>query len=102
MKYTAADSFHADYAALSSDEQAMFRRPVRQINDAYDRRGARAIPQWPTSLRVKSVRGHSGIWEMTWSFSGPDGRATFELVEIDDEPAIKWHRIGSHRIFDRP
>ncbi|MCL5265766.1 MAG: hypothetical protein M1343_11370 [Chloroflexi bacterium] len=42
------------------------------------------------------------IWEMTWSFSGPDGRATFELASIDGEPAIRWRRIGNHRIFREP
>jgi len=40
--------------------------------------------------------------EMTWSFAGPDGRATFELVEVDGEPAIRWRRIGDHRIFEEP
>lgn len=48
------------------------------------------------------MAGQTGIWEMTWSFAGPDGRATFELVEIDGEPAIRWRRIGTHAIYDEP
>jgi hypothetical protein len=39
---------------------------------------------------------------LTWSFSGPDGRATFEFVTIDGELGILWRRIGDHRIFMRP
>jgi hypothetical protein len=39
---------------------------------------------------------------MTWSFSGPDGRATFEYVEVDGEPAIRWRRIGGHDVFRAP
>jgi hypothetical protein len=58
--------------------------------------------RWPTKVRVKSVEGAPGIWEMTWSFSGPDGRATFEWIEIDGEAAIRWRRIGGHRIFADP
>jgi hypothetical protein len=51
---------------------------------------------------MKPVRGYESIWEMTWSFSGPDGRATFEFVSIDGELAIRWRRIGGHRIFREP
>jgi hypothetical protein len=46
------------------------------------------------------------VWEMTWSFSGPDGRATWEWVNVDGEegaqPAVRWRRIGDHRIFKAP
>ena len=43
-----------------------------------------------------------GIWEMTWSFAGPDGRATFEWIRIAGEPGIRWRRIGGHAIFGQP
>jgi len=39
---------------------------------------------------------------MTWSFSGPDGRATFEFVTIDGQPGIRWRRIGCHDIYRSP
>jgi len=42
------------------------------------------------------------VWEVTWSFSGPDGRATFQYVEIEGEKAIRWRRIGGHDIFNTP
>jgi hypothetical protein len=40
-----------------------------------------------------------GLFEMTWSFSGPDGRATFEWIDLDGEPAVRWRRIGGHLIL---
>ena len=51
---------------------------------------------------TKYVEGAPGVHEMTWSFSGPDGRATFEWVRIDGELAVRWRRIGGHRIFRQP
>jgi hypothetical protein len=55
--------------------------------------------RWPKRLRIKLVQGTAGIYEMTWSFKGPDGRATFEFVNIDGNPGIRWRRIGDHSIF---
>jgi hypothetical protein len=31
---------------------------------------------WAAKLRVKSAVNAPGVFEMMWSFSGPDGRAT--------------------------
>jgi hypothetical protein len=39
---------------------------------------------------------------MTWSFAGPDGRETFEWIELEAKLAIRWRRIGGHGIFGRP
>lgn len=102
MKYELADSFEADWRHLSPRERRLFRQAVRRINQAYAQRGERALPQWPASLRVKAVQGVSGVWELTWSFAGPDGRATFEFVTIGGEPAIRWRRIGGHEVFREP
>jgi len=57
---------------------------------------------WPASLRVKPVEGALGIFEMTWSFKGPDGRATFEWIQIDGTLGVRWRLIGDHSIFKRP
>lgn len=102
MKYERSEVFVADYQRLPPEERALFRDAVRPINDAFARRGDRPLPRWPAALRVKRVQGAAGIWEMTWSFAGPDGRATFEVITIDGEPAIRWRRIGDHRIFREP
>jgi hypothetical protein len=87
---------------LTEHEREMFRQVVREMNRAFVERGERALPKWPARLRVKPVRAAEGIWEMTWSFSGPDGRATFEYVTTDGEPAIRWRRIGGHAVLAKP
>lgn len=102
MKYQRLDSFLADYKRLSAQEQALFLAAVRQMNEAYARRGDQPLPLWPASLRIRAVQGAPGIWEMTWSFAGLDGRATFDYVTIDGERAIRWRRSGGHRIFQQP
>ena len=56
---------------------------------------------FPSTLRIKRVKGHEGMWELTWA---PDGRATFEYGDevIPGEAHITWRRVGTHEIFDRP
>lgn len=102
MKFDVEDDFVADYRRLNNEERALFRDAIRQINDAYDRRGDQPFPRWSTSLRIRRMRDVRGVWEMTWSFAGPDGRATFSLIDADGEVILKWRRIGDHRIFERP
>ena len=102
MKFERSEPFIVDYKRLTEQERELFRRAVRQMNEAFARHHDRSLPPWPSALRVKPVRSAPGVWEMTWSFSGPDGRATFECITIDGEPGIRWRRIGSHRIFREP
>ncbi len=106
MKYVLLASFKADFKRLTPAEQELFSEAVRKIDAAFSsfrrKGGEKRLPQWPAALRIKPIAGAPGIWEMTWSFSGPDGRATFELVDIEGEPAIRWRRIGDHKIFREP
>lgn len=102
MKYVVLDSFKGDYDRLSPKERALFKRALETFVPACDRYAADPSVPWPAALRVKSVEGAPGIFEMTWSFSGPDGRATFEWITIDGELALRWRRIGGHRIFRGP
>lgn len=102
MKYQRSARFGADYKRLSEDERELFRKAVRQLNRAYAQRGALLFPQWPAALCIKPMRNIAGIWEVPWSFTSPDGRAPFELITIDGEPAIRWRRVGDHRIFQNP
>lgn len=102
MKYERSERCKADFQGLSDSEKALFWKAVPSINEAYTNRGNLALPRWPRKLRIKDLEGYSGLFEMTWSFSGPDGRATFEYVTVQGEPAIKWRRIGTHRIFEDP
>jgi hypothetical protein len=89
------DSFWRDWDRLTEDQQDAFLDAVAKL--VVDlRRGVLR-----KGLRIKRVRGHEGIWEMTWA---PDGRATFRYgasVHPGDHHVI-WRRIGGHEIFDNP
>jgi hypothetical protein len=102
VKYETAPAFDGDWRRLSVDERLLFRQIVQEINRLYAERGRRPIPRWPAHLRVRRLRGHPGLWELTWSFAGPDGRAIFEFFTVEGEPAIRWRRIGRHDIFRNP
>jgi len=91
MKYETTPAFDADFKRLKPEHRAAFREVLR----------AKFIPAcaalendpaavWTKSLRVKSVHGAPGVLEMTWSFASPDGRATFELVTVDDDVRCRW------------
>lgn len=54
------------------------------------------------TLRIHRLTD-SGIYSLTWNFSAPDGRATFQLDRSPDgEPVLVWRRIGDHSIYRRP
>jgi hypothetical protein len=103
MKFETTAHFDRDWARLSESERWLFRTVVRDdfILACKRHLGDRSVG-WPASLRIRSMANAPGIWEMTWSFSGPDGRATFEWIQIGSEPGIRWRRIGSHAIFGEP
>lgn len=79
MKYRRLAPFAADYDHLPAEYQALFMESVHKMIEA-SRGEPNHIPHWPASLRVKPVQGLAGVYEMTWSFAGPDGRATFDFV----------------------
>jgi len=96
-------SFVGDWARLSRSERARFLKVLHaEFQPACDRFAQDPTAPWPRGLRVKRMQRSVGIWEMTWSFAGPDGRATFEWIKVDGELAIRWRRIGGHEIFGRP
>ncbi len=101
MKYQLGDSFLADYFRLTERERQLFKEAIHKLNEAFANRTGWP-PVWPSSLRVKALAGHPNLWELTWSFAGPDGRATFEFIDVDGEPGIKWRRVGRHDIFRQP
>jgi hypothetical protein len=102
VKYSRSESFKRDYQRLSTAEQDEFKKSVLEDFAPAAEAFAKDGDVFPNGLRVKGVRGASGVWEMTWSFTNPDGRATFEWVTIEDEPAIRWRRVGNHSIFSTP
>jgi hypothetical protein len=113
VKYERTASFKSDYRRLNAQEKQLFREAVEEFNKACDRFAEANDPSvFPKSLRVSSMANAPGIFEMTWSFSGPDGRATWEWTEVDSmdpstkqpvrERAVRWRRIGGHAIFKSP
>ena len=102
MKFETTARFDGDYRRLGKDEQRLFRVALTAFISATESRAAEPDAPWPKRLRVKSVEGAPGIWEMTWSFSGPDGRATFEWALIADEPGIRWRRTAVTRSSGSP
>jgi hypothetical protein len=103
VRFEQTARFEADLRRLSSSEFRLFRQLVQEkFAPACERRRQNPSARWPAILRVKSVQGRPGVWEMTWSFSGPDGRATFEWLTIDGESRIRWRRVGGHDIFRAP
>ena len=101
MKFEVTVSFEGDWSRLSEHERRLFRDLLPSFNEACDRIAADPAARFPSSLRVKDVENAPGILEMTWSFSGPDGRATFEWATIDDSRGVLWRRIGGHAIFKK-
>jgi hypothetical protein len=53
-------------------------------------------------MRVKKVAEAEGVWEMTWSWNDPDGRATWEWTTLEGQAAIRWRRVGTHDILGKP
>ena len=102
MKYAVLAAFKADYKRLSPSEQVLFKSALRVFIEARDRYAVDPSSAWPASLRVKGVENAPGVLEMTWSFSGPDGRATFAWIQVEGELAVRWRRVSGHGIFKKP
>ena len=102
MKDAVLEWFRDDYKRLSASEEDLFKKALRTFIEACDRYAVDSSTAWPASLRVKDVENAPGVLEMTWSISGPDGRATFEWIQIDGQLAVRWRRLGGHAIFKNP
>jgi hypothetical protein len=100
MRYETTPAFEGDYRRLTKRERQTFQRVVKEdFNPACDAFRAEPSVPFPDRLRVKAIVSAPGLFEITWSFSGPDGRATFEWIDLDGQPAVRWRRIGGHRIL---
>ena len=103
MKFETTPAFDSDYRRLKPEHRAAFRLVVKEkFGPACDAYAADRSTPWPSALRVKSVRNAAGILEMTWSFTGPDGRATFELITVNDDLRCRWRRVGDHAVLKHP
>ena len=102
MKFRTNPSFDRDYKRLTPENRRAFRRVLPAFSAACDTYATQPGSTWPAALRTRPMTGTAGIWEMTWSFASPDGRATFEFVTVDGELWCQWRRIGDHDVFTNP
>lgn len=103
MKFERTAQFDSDFASLPREHQKQFRSTVADFNAACENYvSTRGSAPWPKRLRVRKMTSTDRIWEMTWSFASPDGRATFEFIKQDDEMRVRWRRIGNHGIYRNP
>lgn len=103
MRFRTLASFDRDFARLAREHQQLFRTVLREhLLPAIDAGSFTGTPPWPQRLRVHRLTG-TAIYSIIWSFSSPDGRATFHLERaVDGDPLLVWRRIGTHAIYDRP
>jgi hypothetical protein len=48
-------------------------------------------------LRIHKI---GEVYSLTWSFSGPDGRALFTIgQDTGGEPLLTWPAVGYHDIY---
>lgn len=107
MKYEITDSARADFSKLNESHKPLARRGMATFAKACGDHTDPGDVSFPASLRVKAVQGAPGVFEMTWNFSGPDGRATFEWATVTSDDGttavmVRWRRIGDHKIFKNP
>lgn len=91
------DLFLRDFDQLTPDQKDRFLRVLQRFIEDLERDGI-----FRRSLRVKPLKTHPGVWELTWE--GNDGRATFSYGEpkLPGKRHIRWRRIGGHAILDNP
>ena len=102
MKFQKAPSFQNDWDDLSAQHRALALGAVPAFNAACEAYVDNPGAPWPKGLRYGKVIDNPGVFEMTCNFGQPDIRATFEWTEVDGELAVRWRRIGDHRIFKNP
>lgn len=93
--------FRADYDKLPDHEQELFMACLLEHFIPHVDGDPLTFPQ---QVRVKPMKGHASAWEMTWSFAGPDGRATFSWGR-PQRPGLRhviWRRVGYHGIYGAP
>jgi hypothetical protein len=106
VKFRTTPAFEADFKKLKREHQKTFREvAVEKFTPACDQwadAGGSPTFEWPKSLRISMLVGTRGIYEMTWSFAAPAGRATFELVREAQTWVCLWRRVGDHDVYRRP
>lgn len=90
--------FEKDWKGLTPQQRDTFRKVVM---DAFVPDLMAPDRPFRPGLRVKGVKAHANVFEMTWD---NDGRATFSYgaERVSGQPHAIWRRIGTHDIFTPP
>lgn len=99
MRFRTTPAFDRDWKWLPAEHKRIFRERMPDFSRACDAYAADRAAIWPAALRVSRMVGTASIWEMTWSFAGPDGRSTFEFIVEDSVVHCQWRRIDNHSIY---
>lgn len=103
MRYETTPQWDRDWKSLEAEYKRQFRAVLPDFNAACDAyAAAEGSYTWPKGLRVSPMKSARGVWEMTWHFTSPDGRATLEWVTDKEGLKLRWRRIGDHSIYTTP
>lgn len=99
MRYRTTSGFDSALAKLPREHRRLFVEAVRGHLLAAAAAGAhRGDAPWPKRLRIHKI---GEMYSLTWSFSGPDGRALFIIgSDADGEPIVTWLAVGYHDICE--
>jgi hypothetical protein len=99
VRYQTTASFDAGLAKLPREHRRMFTEAVRaHLVPALAAGAHRGTAPWPIRLRIHKI---AEVYSLTWSFSGPDGRALFTIgPDREGEPLLTWLAVASHDIYE--
>jgi hypothetical protein len=98
VRYRTTAGFDTALAKLPREHRRLFTDAVRSYLIPALAAGAhRGESPWPKRLRIHKI---GEVYSLTWSFSGPDGRALFTIgQDTDGEPLLTWLAVGYHDIY---
>jgi len=98
LRYRTTSGFDSAFAKLPREHRALFTAAVREhLLPALATGSHRGETAWPLRLRVHKI---GEVYSLTWSYSGPDGRALFTIgPDADGEPIPSWLAVGYHDIY---
>jgi hypothetical protein len=93
VKYRTTAGFDTALAKLPREHRRLFADAVRDhLIPALAAGSHRGEAPWP-----KRLHKIGEVYSLTWSFSGPDGRALFTIGPDTDGEPLTWLAIGYHR-----
>jgi hypothetical protein len=95
VRYRTTAGFDTALAKLPREHLRLFADAGRgDLIPALAAGAHRGEAPWPKRLRIHKI---GEVYSLTWSSSGPDGRALFTIgPDVDDEPLLTWLAVGCH------